>query len=172
MSAKVSLDLYPEAKPFRTERLQVSPLHSINIEQYGNGGGQPILFLHGGPGSGINSYGLRLFCPDRYHLISFDQRGCGKSQPFLSLQENTIWHLVEDIEKIRQHLNIKRWHLAGGSWGCTLALAYAEKYPQTVNSLILWSIFLGRKKEIAWFYQQGANAIFPEGLARLFAPYC
>jgi proline iminopeptidase len=158
----MSLELYPEIKPFKTEQLIVSPIHTINIEQYGNPDGKPILFLHGGPGSGMNSHWARLFCPKGYRLISFDQRGCGKSLPTLCLEENTTWNLVADIEKIRLHLKINRWLITGGSWGCTLALAYAEKYPETVAGLILYSIFLGRKKEIEWTYQYGASEIFPE----------
>lgn len=162
MSPTLSLDLYPEIRPFKTEWFAVSPIHTITVEQYGNPIGVPILFLHGGPGSGMDAHWARLFCPDSYRIIAFDQRGCGKSLPNCCLEENTTWHLVEDIETIRQHLKINHWHLAGGSWGSTLALAYAEKYPQLVDSLILWSIFLGRKKEIDWFYQKGASAFLPE----------
>lgn len=162
MTISLGPDLYPEILPFNAERIQASSLHTINLEEYGNAGGKPILFLHGGPGSGISSYWLRLFDPHGYRVITFDQRGCGKSEPYGCLEENTTWDLVEDIELIRRRLKIDRWHIAGGSWGCTLALAYAQKYPQTVSALVLWGIFLGRQVEIDWCYQRGANAIFAD----------
>jgi proline iminopeptidase len=162
MTIDLSVRLYPEIEPFQSETLSVSELHSIRVAQYGNLHGKPMLFLHGGPGSGTNNLWLRMFDPKGYRIVTFDQRGCGKSVPYACLEENTTRHLVEDIEKVRRHLNIDRWQVAGGSWGCTLALAYAQKYPQLVSSLILWGIFLGRKNEISWMYQNGASAFFPE----------
>jgi proline iminopeptidase len=170
LTVKASVDLYPEIQPFETARLEVSGLHSINVEQYGNLHGQPLLFLHGGPGSGVNSHWLRLFNPQDYRMVTFDQRGCGKSLPYGCLEENTTQHLVDDIEKIRRNLQIDSWHIAGGSWGCTLALAYAEKHPQFVNSLILWGIFLGRKQEVDWCYQRGANAVFADAWEGFLKP--
>lgn len=170
MTIGLGIDLYPEIEPFQTERLQVSQLHSIHVAQYGNRQGKPVLFLHGGPGSGTNAQWLRMFDPRGYRIITFDQRGCGKSLPYACLEENTTWHLVEDIETIRRHLAIEHWQVAGGSWGCTLALAYAQKHPQLVVSLVLWGIFLGRKQEVSWCYQKGANAIFPDAWDEYLRP--
>src|SRR5579883_1627271 len=126
MVSTMGLDvgLFPEIEPFDAEMLQVSELHSIHFSQYGKRDGKPLLFLHGGPGSGTNTLWLRMFDPRAYRIITFDQRGCGKSLPYACLEENTTWDLVEDIEVIRRHLGIKRWQVVGGSWGCTLALAY------------------------------------------------
>ena len=153
---------YPEVKPFQTEFLKVSPLHTLYIEQCGNPNGRPILFLHGGPGGGINPDHRRFFDPQHYRIILFDQRGSGKSTPAAELKENSTWELVADIEKIRNHLQIKDWIVFGGSWGSTLALAYAIAHSETVKGLILRGIFLCRPSEIKWFYQEGASNIFPE----------
>lgn len=155
-------ELFPEIEPFKTEMLKASALHEIYLEQSGNPDGQPILFLHGGPGGGTAPAYRRFFDPAHYHIIMFDQRGCGKSKPTAELAENTTWDLVHDIELIRKHLGIRSWIVFGGSWGSTLALSYATKYPAKVKGLILRGIFLCRKEEIIWFYQEGASKIFPD----------
>jgi proline iminopeptidase len=154
--------LYPEIAPFDTGRLQVSPVHEIYYEQVGNPRGKPAVFLHGGPGGGIVSDYRRYFDPERYRVVLFDQRGSGQSTPHASLEDNTTWHLVSDIEQLREHLGIERWQVFGGSWGSTLALAYAETHPQRVSELVLRGIFLCRPQEIRWFYQEGAGAIFAD----------
>ncbi len=142
--------------------LAVSPVHTIYYEQCGNPEGKPVVFLHGGPGGGIVPDYRRFFDPAAYRIVLFDQRGSGKSTPHASLEDNTTWHLVEDIEKIREHLKIESWQVFGGSWGSTLALAYAQTHPDRVRELVLRGIFLCRPKEIQWFYQEGASAIFPD----------
>lgn len=154
--------LYPPIEPFDTGRLKVSPIHEIYYEQCGNPQGKPAVFLHGGPGGGISADYRRYFDPNVYRVVLFDQRGSGKSTPHASIEENTTWHLVEDIERLREHLNIKHWQVFGGSWGSTLALAYAETHPDRVRELVLRGIFLCRPKEIRWFYQEGASEIFPD----------
>lgn len=156
------IQFYPEIKPFKTEYLKVSELHTLHIEQCGNPKGRPILFLHGGPGGGIHEDHRRFFDPDHYRIILFDQRGCGKSTPVAELNENTTWDLVGDIEKIRSHLDIQDWIIFGGSWGSTLALAYAVTHADKIKALILRGIFLCRPSEIKWFYQFGASEIFPD----------
>ena len=153
---------FPPLNPFHTEFLKVSELHTIYVEHCGNPKGRPIIFLHGGPGGGCNSDHRRFFDPDHYRIILFDQRGAGRSTPAAELKENTTWDLVADIEKIRQHLNIKDWIVFGGSWGSTLALAYAITHADKVKGLILRGIFLCRPSEIKWFYQEGASQIFPD----------
>ena len=155
-------ECFPPIQPFSTEFLKVSDIHTIHIEQCGNPNGRPILFLHGGPGGGIGPDHRRYFDPDHYRVILFDQRGSGKSTPAAELAENTTWELVRDIEKIRAHLKIKDWIVFGGSWGSTLALAYAETHPEYVKALVLRGIFLCRPSEIKWFYQFGASEIFPD----------
>jgi proline iminopeptidase len=154
--------LYPEIEPFDTGRLKVSPIHELYYEQCGNPQGKPVVFLHGGPGGGLNPDYRRYFNPEIYRVVLFDQRGSGKSTPHASLEENTTWHLVEDIERLREHLGIKTWQVFGGSWGSTLALAYAETHPDRVHQLVLRGIFLCRRKEIQWFYQEGASEIFAD----------
>jgi proline iminopeptidase len=154
--------LYPELEPFDTGRLKVSPVHEIYYEQVGNPQGKPAVFLHGGPGGGIVPEYRRYFDPQLYRVVLFEQRGSGRSTPHASLEDNTTWHLVSDIEQLREHLGIERWQVFGGSWGSTLALAYAETHPARVTELVLRGIFLCRPKEISWFYQQGASAIFPD----------
>ena len=154
--------LYPEIEPYDTGRLKVSPIHELYYEQCGNPNGKPAVFLHGGPGGGISSDYRRYFDPEVYRVVLFDQRGSGKSTPHASLEDNTTWHLVEDIERVREHLEIRRCQVFGGSWGSTLALAYAETHPDRVTELVLRGIFLCRPKEIHWFYQEGASAIFPD----------
>lgn len=153
---------FPPLEPFHTEFLKVSELHTLYVEQCGNPKGRPIVFLHGGPGGGCNADHRRFFDPEHYHIILFDQRGAGRSTPAAELKENTTWNLVSDIEKIRLHLNIKDWIVFGGSWGSTLALAYAITHADKVKGLILRGIFLCRPSEIKWFYQEGASEIFPD----------
>lgn len=155
-------DFYPPIEPYHTDYLEVSDLHTLYFEQVGNPDGEPILFLHGGPGGGISPDHRRYFDPQIYRIILFDQRGCGKSTPFAELRENTTWDLVADIEKLRTHLGIQKWVVFGGSWGSTLALSYAVTHTDKVRGLILRGIFLCRKKEIQWFYQEGASRIFPD----------
>ena len=157
-------ELYPEIEPYRTHRLAVSELHTLSIEECGNPDGLPVVFLHGGPGAGVSAYHRRFFDPARYRVVLFDQRGAGKSTPHAELEDNTTWHLVADIETIRAHFGIERWVVFGGSWGSTLALAYAQKHPQRVLGLVLRGIFLGRPGELRWFNELdgGAAWIFPE----------
>lgn len=163
-------ELFPPLEPFKTEMLKVSSLHEIYVEQSGNPDGQPILFLHGGPGGGTDPKHRRFFDPSHYRIILFDQRGCGKSKPHAELQENTTWDLVHDIELIRKHLGIRSWIVFGGSWGSTLALAYASKHASRVRGLILRGIFLCRKEEIDWFYQSGTSKLFPDVWEGYMAP--
>jgi proline iminopeptidase len=153
---------YPEIAPFETGRMRVDPLHEIYYEQYGNPNGKPALFVHGGPGGGTTPAQARFWDPSRYRVVLFDQRGCGRSTPHAALERNTTWHLVSDIEALRQQLGIPRWQVFGGSWGSTLALAYAEKHPERVTELVLRGIFTLRKRELDWFYQDGASRIFPD----------
>lgn len=162
--------LYPEIEPNRTGRLRVSDLHEIYFEESGNPEGKPVVFVHGGPGGGTEARQRRFFDPRAYRVVLFDQRGCGRSTPHASLEENTTWHLVADMEALRAHLGIERWQVFGGSWGSTLALAYAEKHPERVTELILRGIFLLRPQEIAWFYQRGADALFPDAWEDFLAP--
>lgn len=154
--------LYPPIEPYDTGRLKVSPLHEIYFEQSGDPSGKPVVFLHGGPGGGSDEKQRRFFHPEIYRIINFDQRGCGKSTPYASLEANTTWDLVDDIEKLRRHLGIARWQVFGGSWGSTLALAYCQTHPENVNEIVLRGVFLLRKQEIDWFYQRGASALYPD----------
>ena len=162
MSNDDRLGLYPPLEPFMQGRLAVSGGHGIYFEQCGNADGIPALTVHGGPGGGSNPTMRRCHDPSRYRIILFDQRGCGRSQPNASLDANTTWDLVADMERLRVHLGIERWQLFGGSWGPTLALAYAQTHPERVTALILRGIFLLRRSELVWFYQQGASWLFPE----------
>lgn len=161
---------YPEIEPYFEGRLKVSDLHEIHYEQVGNPEGSPILFIHGGPGGGIEPNHRRYFDPRYYRVILFDQRGCGRSTPYAELRENTTWDLVGDIEKLKKHLGISKWIVFGGSWGSTLALAYSQTHPESVKGLILRGIFLCRRKEIRWFYQDGAGHIFPEAWEKYLEP--
>ena len=154
--------LYPEIDPFRTGRLKVSPVHEIYFEESGNPDGKPVVFMHGGPGGGTEPKHRRYFDPSVYRIVLLDQRGCGRSTPFASLEANTTWDLVSDVEKVRTELGIETWLVFGGSWGSTLALAYAETHPERVTELVLRGIFLLRKAEIQWFYQDGASWIYPD----------
>ncbi|MES2504927.1 MAG: prolyl aminopeptidase [Myxococcota bacterium] len=163
-------DMYPEIEPFDTFELPVSDIHTLYVEQSGNPNGKPIVFVHGGPGGGTEPKQRRYFDPKKWRIILFDQRGCGKSKPFSCLEQNTTWDLVADMEKIREKLQIKQWHVLGGSWGSTLALAYAETHPEKVLGLILRGIFLVRRSEINWFYQFGASELYPDAWEDFLAP--
>ena len=157
---------YPEIQPYHTGHLQVSSEHSVYFEESGNPRGKPVVFLHGGPGGGTSPKQRRFFDPSRYRIVLFDQRGCGKSRPHASLVDNTTWHLVADIERLREHLGISAWQVFGGSWGSTLALAYAQKHPERVKELVLRGIFLMRRWELEWFYQRGTSLIFPDAFQK------
>jgi proline iminopeptidase len=156
--------LYPPIDARRSGMLRVSDLHEIYWEESGNPHGKPVVFLHGGPGGGTDARMRQFFDPARYRIVLFDQRGCGKSRPHASLVDNTTWHLVSDIEALRTHLCIERWQVFGGSWGSTLALAYAQTHPQRVTELVLRGIFLVRPWEFRWFYEtpDGTAALFPD----------
>jgi proline iminopeptidase len=154
--------LYPEIEPYDSGFLQVSPLHRVYFEQCGNPQGKPVVFVHGGPGAGCNAKSRRFFDPARYRIVLFDQRGCGRSTPHAELTDNTTWHLVADMELLREHLHLPRWQVFGGSWGSTLALAYAQTHPDRVSELVLRGIFMLRRWELEWFYQKGCDAIFPD----------
>ncbi len=162
--------LFPAIKPSQTYHLAVSDLHELYIEESGKADGIPVIFLHGGPGASCEPNHRRYFDPERYRIILFDQRGCGKSKPHASLHDNTTQHLIADLEQIRQHLQVERWVVFGGSWGSTLALAYAEAHPQRVLGLILRGIFLCRQRDIDWFYQGGTARLFPEAWADFQQP--
>lgn len=160
---------YPPIEPYNTGFLPV-PGHQLYWEESGNKHGLPVIFLHGGPGSGTEASHRCYFDPKIYRIILMDQRGCGKSTPHSSLKDNSTWHLVDDIEKLREHLRIDKWVVFGGSWGSTLSLAYSETHPSRVHAIILRGIFLGRPKELDWFYQFGAHFIFPDEWEKFLAP--
>ena len=153
--------LFPPVEPYDTGFLKKGK-HEIYYEQCGNPKGKPAIFLHGGPGGGCGSLSRRFFNPKKYRIILFDQRGCGRSKPHTCLEDNTTWHLIEDIESIRERLDIKKWLVFGGSWGSTLAIAYAQKHPKNVSQMVLRGIFMLRQKELQWFYQYGASEMYPE----------
>ena len=161
MSAGDRLALYPEIEPYRSGFVKVSGGHEVYFEESGNPLGRPALLLHGGPGGGSNPNMRRYHDPQHYRIILFDQRGCGRSTPHASLEANTTWDLVADMERLRIELAVERWQLLGGSWGSTLALAYAQKHPEHVVALILRGVFLLRRSELEWFYQEGCGWIFP-----------
>ena len=164
------MSLYPALEPFQAEYLAVGSGHELYVEQCGNPKGQPVVFLHGGPGGGCTPEDRQFFDPDHYRIILFDQRGAGRSRPHASLVDNTTWHLVADIETLRQHFAIERWMVFGGSWGSTLALAYAQTHPEAVSALILRGIFMLRRRELEWFYQEGASRLFPDLWEQYLAP--
>jgi proline iminopeptidase len=164
------IDLHPPLKPYVTHHLRVDDLHTLYVEESGNPCGLPVVFLHGGPGAGCAPYHRQYFDPKVYRIVLFDQRGCGKSTPHASLENNTTWDLVADIEFIRQHLHIEQWVVFGGSWGSTLALLYAEAHPASVSGLVLRGIFLAREKDVQWFYQQGTNKLFPDYWEKFIEP--
>ena len=162
--------LYPPLEPFKTGVLDTGDGHQIYWEMCGNPHGKPAVFLHGGPGAGCSPDHRRLFDPARYCVLLFDQRGCGRSQPHASLENNTTWHLVADIERLRAMLGAPQWLVFGGSWGSTLALAYAETHPERVSELVVRGIFTVRQAELQWYYQKGASALFPDLWAAYLAP--
>jgi proline iminopeptidase len=162
--------LFAPIEPYNSFLLNVSNLHDIYVEEVGNPHGKPVIFVHGGPGGGIEEKHRRYFDPKIWRIILFDQRGCGKSTPFGELRENTTFDLVADMEKIRQQLDINSWHIFGGSWGSTLALTYAICHPERTCSLMLRGIFLVRQQEINWFYQHGAHYFYPEEWEHFLAP--
>jgi proline iminopeptidase len=162
--------LYPEIEPFRSRRLRVSDLHELYYEEVGTEGAKPAVFLHGGPGGGIDPGYRRFFNPAKYHVLLFDQRGSGQSTPHASIEENTTQDLIADIERLREKMGVERWQVFGGSWGSTLAIAYAEAHPERVTELVLRGIFLLRKQEIDWFYQRGASALFADAWERYLEP--
>ncbi|HEY1087115.1 MAG TPA: prolyl aminopeptidase, partial [Archangium sp.] len=160
---------YPPIESFRTGMLPVGDGHTLYFEESGNPKGKPVVFVHGGPGGGTEAKQRRFFDPKAYRIVLFDQRGCGKSTPFASLEANTTWDLVADMEKLRVHLGIERWQVFGGSWGSTLGLAYAQTHPQRCTELVLRGIFLLRKWEIDWFYQDGTSHLFPDAWEKYLA---
>ncbi len=164
------LGFFPPSEPYARGVLKVDGLHAVYWECSGNPQGKPVVFLHGGPGGGTDPKQRRFFDPDKYRIVLFDQRGCGRSTPHASLVDNTTWHLVSDIEALRVHLGIERWQVFGGSWGSTLALAYAQAHPERVTELVLRGIFLFRKQELDWFYRFGASELFPDAWEDFLAP--
>ncbi|MDJ0615472.1 MAG: prolyl aminopeptidase [Calothrix sp. MO_192.B10] len=163
-------ELYPSREPYQQGSLKVSDIHTIHFEESGNPEGKPVVLLHGGPGGGCPPVYRQYFHPDKWRLVMFDQRGCGKSTPHAELRENTTWDLVRDIEKLRSHLGIKKWVVFGGSWGSTLSLAYSQTHPESCTGLILRGIFMLRQKELRWFYQEGASNIFPDAWEEYVKP--
>ena len=162
-------ELYPEIEPFDSGMLDVDARHRLYYEQCGNPSGKPVVLLHGGPGAGCSAKMRRFHDPKHYRIVLFDQRGSGRSTPHADLVDNTTWDLVADIERLREHLGIERWQVFGGSWGSTLALAYAEAHPRRVTELVLRGIFMLRRWELEWFYQQGANRLFPDAWEQYLA---
>ena len=163
------LKLFPAIEPFNTGYMERG-CHEIYYEQCGNPNGKPAVFLHGGPGGGGSTIVRRFFNPERYHIVIFDQRGCGRSKPHGCLEQNTTWDLVEDIETLKNKLGFEKWLVFGGSWGSTLSLAYSQTYPKSVSEMVLRGIFMLRKKELDWFYQEGASNIFPEAWEKFLEP--
>jgi proline iminopeptidase len=161
---------YPEIEPYDRGMLDVGDGHRVYWELCGNPNGKPVVFLHGGPGGGCTPAQRRLFDPDKYRILLFDQRGCGRSTPYASLEANTTWHLVADIERLREMIGVDKWMVFGGSWGSTLALAYAETHPERVTELVLRGIFTLRRPELLWYYQEGASWIFPDKWEGFLAP--
>ena len=161
--------LFPPIEPFNSGFMERDG-HQIYYEQCGNPNGKPAVFLHGGPGGGGSTTVRRFFDPKKYHIVIFDQRGCGRSKPHGCLEKNTTWDLVEDIETLKKILGINKWLVFGGSWGSTLSLAYSQTYPASVSEMVLRGIFMLRKKELDWFYQEGASNIFPEAWEKFLEP--
>jgi proline iminopeptidase len=170
LSAPALRTLYPEIEPYRWGQLDVGDGHSVYWELCGNPKGKPAVFLHGGPGAGCSPDHRRLFDPARYNILLFDQRGCGRSTPHASLEANTTWHLVADMERLRAMIGAEKWLVFGGSWGSTLALAYAETHPDRVSGLVVRGIFTLRREELAWYYQEGASWLFPDKWEDFLAP--
>lgn len=161
---------YPEIEPYASGHLDTGDGHAIYWERVGTPGAKPAVFLHGGPGGGLSPNQRRVFDPSRYDVLLFDQRGCGKSRPFASLDNNTTWDLVADIERLREMIGVERWLVFGGSWGSTLGLAYAETHPERVTEIVLRGIFTLRRWELEWYYQHGASLLFPDKWERFVAP--
>lgn len=161
---------YPPIEPYNSGRLKVSKLHEIYYEECGNPDGKPALLVHGGPGGGSNAFMRRLHDPKSYRIILFDQRGCGRSTPHAELTDNTTWDLVADMERLREVLGVDQWQLLGGSWGSTLAMAYAQTHPRRVSELVLRGIFMLRQKELRWFYQFGCSELFPDAWEHFLKP--
>ena len=161
--------LYPPIEPFNSGYMERDG-HQIYYEQCGNPNGKPAVFLHGGPGGGGSIAVRRFFNPEKYNIVIFDQRGCGRSMPHGCLENNTTWDLVDDIEALKNMLEIETWLVFGGSWGSTLSLAYSQTYPTSVSEMVLRGIFMLRKKELDWFYQEGASKIFPEAWEKFLEP--
>lgn len=162
--------LYPPIEPYETGQLAVGDNHSIYYERSGKAGGKPAVFLHGGPGGGCAPEHRRLFNPDIYDILLFDQRGCGRSTPHAELEANTTWHLVADIERLRELIGVEQWLVLGGSWGSTLALAYAETHPDRVSELILRGVYTVTRAELNWYYQFGVSEMFPDKWEKFLAP--
>jgi proline iminopeptidase len=162
--------LYLEIEPFASGHLDVGDGHSIYWERSGTPGAKPAVFLHGGPGGGFSPKHRQLFHPEKYDVLLFDQRGCGRSTPFASIEANTTWHLVADIERLREMMGVETWQVFGGSWGSTLALAYAQTHPGHVSELILRGIYTLTKAELDWYYQFGVSEMFPDKWERFIAP--
>ncbi|MCX4098642.1 prolyl aminopeptidase [Nocardia sp. alder85J] len=166
--------LYPALEPHRSGMLDVGDGQQLYWEESGNPDGKPVVFLHGGPGGGTSPFHRQFFDPQAYRIVLFDQRGCGRSTPHIadgaSLETNTTWHLVADIERLRAFLRVERWQVFGGSWGSTLALAYAETHPERVTELVLRGVFLLRRKEIDWYYNGSAGYIYPDEWEKFLAP--
>nr|WP_308320773.1 prolyl aminopeptidase [Halomonas sp. SpR8] len=154
--------LYPPIEPYETGMIDVGDGHTVYFERVGKPGGKPVVFLHGGPGGGFSPDHRRLFNPERYDVLLFDQRGCGRSEPHASIEANTTWHLVEDIERLREHVGVTQWMVFGGSWGSTLGLAYAQSHPDRVSELILRGVYTVTQAEIDWYYQFGVSEMFPD----------
>ncbi len=162
--------LYPEIEPYETGMLDVGDGHTVYWERVGTKGAKPAVFLHGGPGGASSPTQRRLFDPALYDVVLFDQRGCGKSTPHASLEANTTWHLVADIERLREMMGVEQWLVFGGSWGSTLALAYAETHPEHVSELVLRGIYTLTRPELDWYYQFGVSEMFPDKWERFVAP--
>jgi proline iminopeptidase len=162
--------LYPPIEPYESGRLDVGDGHSLYWERCGTRGAKPVVFLHGGPGAGCSPDHRRQFDPALYDILLFDQRGCGRSTPYASLEANTTWHLVADIERLRAMAGVERWMVYGGSWGSTLALAYAQSHPGRASELVLRGIFTFRQSELDWLYVKGASEVFPDKWPEFLAP--
>jgi len=162
--------LYPEIEPYQSGHLDVGDGHQLYWELCGNPEGKPVVFLHGGPGAGASPSHRSQFDPERYNILVWDQRGCGRSTPHASLEANTTWHLVDDIERLREMVGVEKWMVFGGSWGSTLSLAYAETHPERVTELVLRGIFMFEQYELDWLYKDGANSIYPDKWEEFIAP--